>query len=192
MNSRAYQLSSDPNDTNAGDEINYSHTIIHRVGAEQLLDCQSQVAGVPLKFNGYPRGLRAAQLPGVRPEGKGQRRANQLDRFLELFGKPPRLLSTDTERSCECNMTQAFQLISGPTVNDLLSEKENRITRLLAAKNPNREILEELFWTALTRAPTEKELAELLPILDSATDLRAELEDVLWGLLNSKEFVFRW
>lgn len=192
MNSRVYQLSSDPNDTNAGDEINYSHTVIRRVGAEQLLDCQSQVAGVPLKFNGYPRGLRAAQLPGVRPEGKGQRRANQLDRFLELFGKPPRLLSTDTERSCECNMTQAFQLISGPTVNDLLSEKENRITRLIAAKKPNHEILAELFWTALTRAPTEKELAELLPALDGATDLRAELEDVVWGLLNSKEFVFRW
>jgi hypothetical protein len=192
MNSRAYQVSSVPNDTNADDEINYSHTLARRLGAEQLLDCQSQVAGVPLKFSGYPRGMRAAQLPGVRPEAKGQRRANQLDRFLELFGKPPRLLTTDTERSCECNMGQAFQLISGPTVNQMLGEKENRITQLIAANKTNCEMLDELFWAALTRLPTEKEMAELLPRLDQTKDVRAELEDVLWGLLNSKEFVFRW
>jgi hypothetical protein len=192
MISRAYQLASEPNQTNAGDDMNYSRAIVRRLGAEQLLDCQSQAAGVPLKFNGYPRGMRAAQLPGVRPEAKGQRRANQLDRFLELFGKPPRLLATDTERSCECSMGQAFQLISGPTVTQMLSEKESRITRLMAANKSPREILDELFWTALTRAPTEKESGELLPRLEAAKDLRAELEDVLWGLLNCKEFVFRW
>ena len=192
MNSRAYQASSVPNDSNAEDEVNYSHATVRRLGAEQLLDCQSQVAGVPLKFSGYPRGMRAAQLPGVRPEAKGQRRANQLDRFLELFGKPPRLLTTDTERSCECNMGQAFQLISGPTVNQLLSEKENRITRLIAESKTNREMIDDLFWSALTRAPTEKEASELLPRLDQSDDIRAQLEDILWGLLNSKEFVFRW
>jgi hypothetical protein len=192
MNSRAYQLSSETNETNDSDESNYSHALTRRLGAEQLLDCQSQAAGVPLNFNGYPRGMRAAQLPGVRPESKGQRRANHLDRFLELFGKPPRLLTTDAERSCECNMAQAFQLISGPTVNQMLAEKENRITRLIAANKSNQEMLEDLFWTALTRPPTQKETAVLLPRLNETTDVRRELEDILWGLLNSKEFVFRW
>src|SRR5258708_28644813 len=122
--------------------------------------------------------MRAAQLPGVRPESKGKRRANQGDQFLELFGKPPRLLTTDTERSCECNMGQAFQMISGPTVNELLSEKENRISRLLAAGKTNREILEELFWTTLTRPPTPAELDDLLSVLESAKDRRAEFEDI--------------
>src|SRR5207247_117462 len=77
MNSRTYQLASEPNDTNAGDEVNFSRVLARRLGAEQLLDCQSQVTGVPLKFAGYPVGLRAAQLPGVRPESKGKRRATQ-------------------------------------------------------------------------------------------------------------------
>jgi hypothetical protein len=191
MTSRAYQLASEPNDTNVGDELNFSHALVRRLGAEQLLDCQSQVTGVPLKFAGYPAGLRAAQLPGVRPESKGKRRANQLDQFLEIFGKPPRLLTTDTERSCECNMGQAFQMISGPTVNELLAQKENRVSRLLAAGKSNREIVEDLFLTALTRAPTQEELGELLPGLNAAQDRRAELEDILWGLLNSKDFLFR-
>ncbi len=191
MSSRAYQLSSEPNDTNASDDLNYSHALVRRLGAEQLLDCQSQVAGVPLRFSGYPTGLRAAQLPGVRPESKGKRRVNQLDQFLELFGKPPRLLTSDTERSCECNMGQAFQMISGRTLNELLAEKDNRVTRLLAADKSNREIVEELFWTALTRAPMPGELESLLPGLECAGNRRAEFEDILWGLLNSKDFVFR-
>ena len=191
MNSRTYQLASEPNDTNAGDELNFSHVLARRLGAEQLLDCQSQVTGVPLKFAGYPVGLRAAQLPGVRPESKGKRRANQWDQFLELFGKPPRLLTTDTERSCECNMAQAFQMISGPTVNELLSEKDNRVSRLLASGESNREVLEELFWGTLTRAPTPAELGNLSPGLDGTKERRAELEDILWGLLNSKDFLFR-
>jgi hypothetical protein len=191
MNSRVYQLSSEPNDTNRDDEVNFSRALVRRLGAEQLLDCQSQAAGVPLKFTGYPVGLRAAQLPGVRPESKGKRRANHLDQFLEIFGKPPRLLTTDQERSCECNMGQAFQMLSGPTVNELLAEKENRVTRLLTAGKSNRELIEELYWTALTRAPSESELRDLTAILDKATDRRTELEDVLWGLLNSKDFLFR-
>jgi len=191
MNSRTYQLASEPNDTNAADEVNFSHALARRLGAEQLLDCQSQVTGVPLRFAGYPVGMRAAQLPGVRPESKGKRRANRLDQFLEIFGKPPRLLTTDTERSCECNMGQVFQMISGPTVNELLSDKENRVSRLLAGGKSSREILDELFRAALTRPPTKEELTDLLPGLDSASDRRAELEDILWGLLNSKDFVFQ-
>jgi hypothetical protein len=191
MNSRTYQLASEPNESNKSDEMNFSHTLVRRLGAEQLLDCQSQVTGVPLRFAGYPAGLRAAQLPGVRPESKGKRRANQLDRFLELFGKPPRLMTSDTERSCECNMGQAFEMISGPAVSELLAAKENRVSRLVAGGKSNPEILAALFWTALTRAPTPEESDDLIQGLESAEDRRAELEDILWGLLNSKDFVFR-
>jgi hypothetical protein len=88
-------------------------------------------------------------------------------------------------------MGQAFQMISGPTVNELLAEKENCVSRLLASGKTHAEILDELFWTALTRGPTPQERADLLRSLSSTKEVRAEFEDILWGLLNSKDFLFR-
>src|ERR1041384_1003477 len=54
MNSRAYQLSSEPTDTNKDDELNFSHVLPRRLSAEQLIDAHYQVLGVQPKFNGYP------------------------------------------------------------------------------------------------------------------------------------------
>ena len=82
-------------------------------------------------------------------------------------------------------------MINGPTVNELLAEKENRLGRLLESARSNREMVEELFWVTLTRPPTGEELTRILPGLDAAGDRRAELEDLLWGLLNAKAFLFR-
>ena len=59
MNSRTYQTSSLPNESNTSDTINYSHTQVRRIEAEEMLDTLSQVTGSPLTFNGYPEGMRA-------------------------------------------------------------------------------------------------------------------------------------
>ena len=107
------------------------------------------------------------------------------------LGKPPRLLSSDTERSCECNLGQAFQMLSGPTMTELLADKNNRIAALIVSSKSSEEMVNELFWTALSRPPMGAELQTLLPPLETSKDRGPELEDILWGLLNSKEFLFR-
>ena len=195
MNSRAYQFSSMPNETNRDDELNYSHALVRRLSAEQLLDCQNQAAGVASNFRGYPRGLRASELPGAGPSVERTRgprtSAKGADQFLEIFGKPPRLLTCECERSNETTMDQAFQMISGPTVNGLLTSQENRVSQLLAARKSGLEMIDELYWTALTRPPSAAELGNGLHYLAKAKDTRLALEDLTWGLLNAKEFVLR-
>jgi len=171
--------------------LNYSHALVRRLTAEQMLDCQYQVTGVPSAFAGYPAGLRAAQLPGAHSERKRGRKANGADQFLELFGKPQRLLTCECERSAETTMGQAFQMISGPSVNQLLTEKDNRLAKLLASGKPSREVITDLYWTALTRAPSAAEMEMAAGHLEKSKDRRAALEDVTWGLLNAKEFVLR-
>ena len=191
MNSRTYQLSSTPAPGSEEDAANYSHVRIRRLGAEQLLDCESQASGVPLEFKGWPVGTRAAQVPTVRVEAAGnKRRPGQADLFLRAFGKPPRQLTTECERSCEPAMGQAFQLISGPTTQELLGEPDNRLGVLLRSGKSDREMVDELFWTVLTRAPEKAELEQFSALLATG-DKRAALEDILWALLNAKEFVLR-
>jgi len=168
-----------------------SRAYVRRLTAEQLLDCQSAVTGVPVKFNGYPPGLRAAQLPGALPERKRDQRMSGVDHFLETFGKPARLLTCECERSGDTTMGQAFQMISGPAINDLLDAPGNRLAQLLTGGKSNHEIIEELYWTALTRPPTEKELNRATSLLNQSRDKRRSLEDVTWALLNAKEFVLR-
>jgi hypothetical protein len=191
MNSRAYQLSAEPNETNADDELNYSHVLPRRLTAEQLLDAQHEVLGVPTKFNGYPPGMRAGQLPGVEAVRLREKRKSSSDTFLTLFGKPMRLLSCECERSSETTMNQAFNLISGPEMNELLSAPDNRLTTLLASGKPLPQIIEELYWSALTRAPSTAESAKAVAHVERAEDKRKGLEDIAWTLLNAKEFVLR-
>jgi hypothetical protein len=191
MNSRAYQTSSEPNETNADDEANFARAIVRRLTAEQLLDAQNQVTGVPSRFNGYPEGIRAAQIPGARAVRLRERKLSDGDMFLKVFGKPERLLTCECERSTDTSMGQAFQLISGPGIHDLLSDHDNRIGKLLKAGASAEKIVDELYWSALSRSPTVEEAGKCLGYVRQAKDQRRALEDLTWALMNSKEFVLR-
>jgi hypothetical protein len=95
--------------------------------AEQLLDAVAQVAGVRPRFDGFPAGTRAGQLPGV----GGQRRRREVpsdgEKFLAVFGKPVRSLSCECERADDSTLARAFQLITGPVVHRLLTEPDTRL-----------------------------------------------------------------
>ncbi|MCI0534966.1 MAG: DUF1553 domain-containing protein [Verrucomicrobiales bacterium] len=191
MNSRTYQLASEPNDTNRDDDMNYSRAFVRRLNAEQLLDCQHEALGVTPTFAGYPRGWRAAQLPGMNFEKRRREKTTMNDQFLKLFGKPPRLLTCECERSTETTMGQAFNMISGPSINELLANPANRLTTLINSGKTNQEMIDELYWTTLTRNPSQTELRRAGSYLTNSSDRRAAFEDLTWGLLNSKEFVLR-
>lgn len=191
LNSRTYQASSEPNETNRDDESNFSHAFVRRHTAEQLLDSCSQVLGVPVKFAGYPTGPRAAQLPGVRVGRRRENGPTEADQFLTVFGKPARLQSCDCERSDETTLTQTFQLVSGGLVQQLLSSPDNRLASLTAAGQTPADLVSELYWTALTRPPTSEELQVATRYLSAATNRRLAMEDLVWGMMNSHEFLLR-
>jgi hypothetical protein len=192
MNSRAYQTASEPNDTNGRDELNYSHALVRRLTAEQMFDTLHQVTGVTPEFANFPAGTRAAELPGARLQGRrGRRTQLSPDLFMNIFGKPPRLTTCECERSTETTMGQAFQMISGPSINELLTQSNNRLGPLLESVKSNRDLVTELYWSVLTRPPTATELTKTVAHIESAKDRRTGTEDVLWSLVNAKEFVLR-
>ena len=192
MATRVYALSSTPNDTNADDEINYSRVVPRRLTAEQLLDAEHDVMGVPATFAGYDQPMRAIDLPGVRAVTRRTGgKPTIADQYLITFGKPQRLLVSECERCSDTTLGQAFDLISGPDTTEMLSSANNRLGRLMAEDESNEQIITELYWAALTRAPSDVELKALSEHVHHSSTRRAGLEDVAWALLNAKEFVLR-
>jgi hypothetical protein len=191
MNSRTYQLSATPNDTNRDDAINFSHAYVRPLAAEPLLDAMVQVTGAEVTFNGYPRGMRASQLAGVRPFRQRDRRTADSEQFLKVFGKPERLLSCECERSDDTTLNRAFQLISGPLLNDLLTRDDNRLGRMLTANQSLEGVVDDIYLITLTRPPTASERGAAVMLLANASDRRKALEDLTWCLVNAKEFLLR-
>ena len=195
MQSRTYQLAAEPNDTNRDDEVNFSRSLVRRLPAEQMLDALVHVTGGAIEVYDEEQGTRSGQAAGVgafsRREKKGRRKANDAEKFLKLFGKPPRLLTCECERSTESTLGQAFEMLSGPTLNRLLGEPQNRLTALLASSESPAQIVDELYWTALARGPSGAELSSAVRHFEQSENWRVAIEDVTWSLVNCKEFLLR-
>lgn len=191
MNSKVYQLSSNPNETNVTDEILFSRNVPRRLTAEQTLDAIAQTLDVPIRFGGHKPGIRAVQLPGVRNGGHRYAKPEIGDRFLALFGKPGRLLTCECERTNGTTLAQTFEMVSGELVDQLLRSSEGRIAEAEKISEDFDRMINDLYWSALSRMPSPDELAAAGHHIKNSVDARRGLEDVAWALLNSNEFLFR-
>jgi hypothetical protein len=192
MTSRTYQLAAASRESSTmADELHHSHATVMPLKAEQLADALARVAGVPVRYKGYPLGIRANQIPAPPQSGRRFGGEGMGEKFLKTFGKPDRLLTCECERSDDPGLLQAFQLITGELMNALVKDADNRLGKMLSAGKADAEMLEEFYLAALCRPPTATESKKLLAYVGGASDRRAAWEDVLWALLNSKEFLLR-
>jgi len=187
MTSGVYQLSSEANATNASDNKYYSKYIVKRLSAEVLLDAMSQVTNVPSKFANYPPGTRAMQLPDTQIKSE----------FLTSFGRPPRLVCDAAERSSEPNIAQALHVINGDTLNQKLSDASGYAAQAVKKAIPNSAAVQHLYLAAYNRKPTDQEKAKWLDVLwksegDTPESRQKALEDLMWAMLTSKEFLFNY
>jgi len=176
--SRAYQLSSRPNEANRDDKMAYSRHYSRRLTAEQLLDSVSQATGVPERFTSLYPGTRAAQLP--EPEVESY--------FLEVFDRPSRQLIC--ERKQPPTLNQALHLISGNTIQKKVTDPQGMLDKMLDENRAPRQIVEELYLRTLSRYPDAEESSNAEAAIAKSPSARGGLEDVFWALLNSKEFLY--
>ncbi|MBL8214020.1 MAG: DUF1553 domain-containing protein, partial [Bryobacterales bacterium] len=188
VSSETYQLSGIPTAANREDRTNYSHAPVRPLDAEVLLDAVSSVTGVEETFStGVSEAVKNA---GQAPKGTRAITLREPDlfysRFLELYGRPNRL--TLPERSQAANLGQAMHMLAGNVYNDKLSSPEGRLMKLVNAGKSNREIIEEFYWAAFTRAPEAEEAAGIEKAIAAGDDRVAALKDFVWAVLCSREF----
>ena len=179
--SSAYQLSSEPNEFNQSDKQNFSSFYPRRMNAEPLYDAINQVAGTNVTFAGMPAGTRAVELPD----------SGFNDYFLLVFGKPQATSACECERSSEANLAQSLHLLNSTDVQSKLAANGGRCDQLAGDQERTEEQkITELYYWALARPPREGELQRVLTYLQRKTNKRHAYEDVLWALINTKEFLF--
>ncbi len=179
-NSNAYQRSGVANDSNRDDLRNFSHAQPRRIPAETLLDCVCQAAAAPEKFGGLPLGARATQIA----DGRGG------NYFLTTFGRSKRETVCACEAKADPTLSQALHLLNGPTIHEKISQGKQIEKWLDAGKTPP-EVIDSIYVACVSRTPTAEERDKLLALLPKENPRPvAELEDIFWAMLNSREFVF--
>jgi hypothetical protein len=183
LNSRTYQLSAAPNETNELDDRFFSRFMPRPLMAQVLLDVLNDVTGTSEKYGRYPTGFRSVEV---------ELPVNS--RFLNLFGRSDREFLGNLDPLLEPTLTQALHIINSSYVNGKLKDRNGTITQLLEPKSGEKlqpaELVTELYLMTLSRHPTEAELKTATTHLADNDTRRDDTEDLLWALISSRSFLF--
>ena len=180
--SSVYQLDSAPDAPVSRDNMFHTYYAPKRLTAEQLLDAVDVATNAREKYPGLPEGIRPIQLPD--PEVSSD--------FLDTFGRPRRLVPCECSRNNESNVTQALHLMNSDFVQGKIAAPGGRVANLFALV-PTDQAVVNLYYATLSRPPTASEEAAAASLIlqrPNGESRRRALEDLLWTLLNSREFLF--
>tara|TARA_Y100001934_G_C12382689_1_gene793443 strand:+ start:5266 stop:7767 length:2502 start_codon:yes stop_codon:yes gene_type:complete len=179
--SSVYQLSSEPNEWNADDKQNFSRYYPKRLNAEVLLDSIDQVTGTSTSFSGVPVGTRAVQLPDN----------GFSSYFLTVFGRPESSSACECERSSEANLAQSLHLLNSSEIQGKLTSGSGMAAKLSAdAERDNADKIRQLYLLAFAREPSSEETQIANAHIEKSEDAKIAYEDIVWALINTKEFLF--
>lgn len=194
--SSTYQLSSTPNRYNAADKQSFSRYYPRRLAAEVLLDAVNDVTRANQAFSNLPANTRAVQLP--------DNSFNAESYFLTVFGRPESSSACECERSTDASLAQSLHLFNSGDVQTKLTADTGRAATLAGEKDPRPDDakVRELYLWAFARQPDAEELklaneyvtkerkaADGKPLAVQAAK-RQGYEDLVWALINTKEFLF--
>jgi hypothetical protein len=180
LNSQVYQLSSEPTEHNRNDRQNFARYYGRRIIAESFLDAVDQATGTRTHFNGVAKSARAVDLP----------HENFGSYFLDTFDRPRRVSGCECERSSGATLAQVLLLANSEDIENKIGAGDGKIAKMLQDKKPMKEMIDELYLGAVARYPTEAEAATATKFIDGIENKQEAYQDLLWTLLNSKEFMF--
>jgi len=192
LNSRLYQQSSQPNEHNLGDRRNFSRSYRRRLPGEVLLDALCEITGQPESLHGLPADADAMeQWNHLLPSD-----------FLDAFGRPNSSAAPPQVRETGGSVVQALHLMNSTGLQEKLSGDSPWIARL--AGLPAAEAADEIYLRLFPRDPRDDERRIAIAYLegdpgggkgeksekgDEEAPPRVRIEDLVWSLVNTAEFV---
>ncbi len=181
-NSHVYQLSSLTNDHNAVDSRNYSRHYRHRLRAEVLLDAFADISGVDQSYEAMPPGTKAKQIWTHRTKSL----------FLDTFGRPDPNQDPPCERLPDSTVVQSLHLMNSEKMHRDVLSNDGNAARLATSEKTPQEIATELYRLVYGRNPSEEEVQLVNELLEGPDSNRRHIvEDLMWAMLNTAEFVFQ-
>ncbi len=200
LNSKTYQHSSIHNEGNLADESNFSRYYVRRLDAEVLIDAICRITGttesysseIPEPFTFIPQNQRSIKLSD----------GSITSPFLDLFGRPPRDTGYESERNNTPSAAQKLHLLNSTHIQKKIMQNK-RLLGLYRKKaekgeepafgwHPPEEAIEGMYLSILSRYPTKQETDKILAYSKESGLNRWEASvDVVWALMNTKEFIFK-
>jgi hypothetical protein len=179
--SATYQRSTEPNDSNLGDQRNFARAQRRRLPAEVLLDAVGDLTGVREALGGLPAGARAVQTWNHKLGSE----------FMDAFGRPNSSLECPCERERKPTIVQSLHLMNSPGLQSKLTSGKGRVAAWAGSKAPVEEVVREIYLSAYAREPDAEELGLAAKHLAREGVSREEsVQDLVWTLINTAEFVF--
>jgi hypothetical protein len=190
LNSRTYQQSAKTNATSKHDTANYASFHLRRLPAEVLVDAVNQATLAketypPELF--VPPGALAVEVAGS--VGTDQKKAT-LHYAFHIFGRPLRNpdVQCDCERDATVTVVQALFLANHPTIQAKIGAADGRVAKIAKETPDANKAIEELYLWTLSRRPLASELEACMTYMKASSSHQRGLEDVMWSLLNTREF----
>jgi hypothetical protein len=184
LQSRTYQRTAKASASNEFDKNNFARAYVRPLMAEQVVDVLNAALGVEEQFgNDAPRGRKMIEV------GASRLANGNLAYTLRIFGRPPRTTACDCERAMEPALPQTLYRMTDTALMQKLNARTNRAATLAKSKLSDEEAVEELFLATLTRFPSAAEKAQALKFMQSEPNRTEALRNVLWALINTREFI---
>lgn len=131
-NSRTYQLTWKPNDTNRLDEVNFSHQVPRRMPAEAAYDAivQATASDDVIKKLHEELDDRAIAIPGA-----GRRSRGGAGYALTIFGRSIRESNCDCDRSSEASLLQTVFLQNDREVLSMIDNRNGWLAQVSKSMN---------------------------------------------------------
>ncbi|WP_146537241.1 DUF1549 and DUF1553 domain-containing protein [Rubripirellula reticaptiva] len=180
--SNVYSLSSQPNETNVGDRLNYSRHYRHRLRAEVLADAVADVTETSESFSALAPDSRANQVWTHRIDSV----------FLDTFGRPDENKDPPCERVADSSVTQTLHLMNSREIDGRIRSDSSRAARLAKSDLPAADLVTELYLAIFSRVPTTDEQNYSEALISASADHRRDvIEDLIWAMINSPEFIIQ-